>query len=270
MLVKIYVFIVFLTLLSFQTVISQELTPLDITEKFFGPDGFKEKRQYLCCEMKEYILEDSTYGQYIYPYVTRSYELIEMNDSYAVTSILYVDSVFKTNLYAYFKKEDTWKLEGVRALALTGIAGMLLMMHDSLSQDSIEAIKKINPDYEFSIENIRLELSSDKEIIEYFRKNKDKFDELLNYYISHNYQQQDDSIAKNDEQLQRLIKEALLRSIRSCERTDSSICFLIGGMLDNMVGYMYQPDSDKVPVINKSNYIIIREIGDGWYLYKTT
>lgn len=268
--VKFSIFALFI-ILGFRESFSQDLTPLEITEKFFGPDEFKEKRKYLCCDMKDYILEDSTYGQFVYPYVQRNYEIIELNDSYAVTSVLLVDSVFKTNIYAYFKKEDTWKMEGIRALAMTGIAGMLLMMHDSLSQDSIEVLKKKDPDYVYRIENIRLELSSDQEIIQYFRDNKNKFDEILNYYTSHNYHQQDDSVTKNDEKFQELVKIALLHSVRSCDRADeSSICFLIGGILDNMVGYMYQPDSSKVPVINKSNYIIIREIGNGWYLYKTT
>jgi hypothetical protein len=41
-------------------------------------------------------------------------------------------------------------------------------------------------------------------------------------------------------------------------------------MIDNTVGYFYEPDKTKIPEINPSEIIMIREIGDGWYMYKTT
>ena len=48
------------------------------------------------------------------------------------------------------------------------------------------------------------------------------------------------------------------------------INFLIGGMLDNSVGYIYVKDKNDLPEMNPSRVIMIREIGNGWYIYKTT
>ena len=48
------------------------------------------------------------------------------------------------------------------------------------------------------------------------------------------------------------------------------INFLIGGMVDNSVGYIYVKDKKDLPEMNPSRIIMIREIGNGWYIYKTT
>jgi hypothetical protein len=50
----------------------------------------------------------------------------------------------------------------------------------------------------------------------------------------------------------------------------NGINFLIGGMLDNTVGYLYVKDKNDLPEMNSDSVIMIREIGDGWYIYKTT
>jgi hypothetical protein len=46
--------------------------------------------------------------------------------------------------------------------------------------------------------------------------------------------------------------------------------FLIGGLVDNTVGLLYQPDATAVPPMHPDRIIVIKPIGNGWYLYKTT
>ena len=41
-------------------------------------------------------------------------------------------------------------------------------------------------------------------------------------------------------------------------------------MIDNTVGYLYVHDRENLPKMNPSRIIMIREIGSGWYLFKTT
>lgn len=48
------------------------------------------------------------------------------------------------------------------------------------------------------------------------------------------------------------------------------INFLIGGMVDNYVGYIYVKDKKDLPEMNADRVIMIREIENGWYIYKTT
>jgi hypothetical protein len=41
-------------------------------------------------------------------------------------------------------------------------------------------------------------------------------------------------------------------------------------MLDNTVGYLYVKDKEDLPEMTDRRVIMIREISDGWYIYKTT
>ena len=54
------------------------------------------------------------------------------------------------------------------------------------------------------------------------------------------------------------------------ESSKNNLNFLIGGITDNSVGYLYIKNKKDVPKMNPARFIMIREIGDGWYLYKTT
>jgi hypothetical protein len=45
--------------------------------------------------------------------------------------------------------------------------------------------------------------------------------------------------------------------------------FVIGGIMDNTVGFVYSP-SNKPPQISPSSYIWVEEIAAGWYLFRTT
>jgi hypothetical protein len=46
--------------------------------------------------------------------------------------------------------------------------------------------------------------------------------------------------------------------------------FLIGGLLDNTVGFIYVKNKKDLPVMSPDKIIMIREIGNGWFIYKTT
>jgi hypothetical protein len=42
------------------------------------------------------------------------------------------------------------------------------------------------------------------------------------------------------------------------------------GVVDNYVGFFWTSDPAKLPSMSPSNYIVIRDLGGGWYLYRTT
>jgi hypothetical protein len=42
------------------------------------------------------------------------------------------------------------------------------------------------------------------------------------------------------------------------------------GIVDNYVGFFWASDPKKRPSMSPSNYIVIRDLGGGWYLYRTT
>lgn len=50
--------------------------------------------------------------------------------------------------------------------------------------------------------------------------------------------------------------------------SNSSIGEMLGEVLDNTVSFFYAKDKKDLPEMNDSQVIMLREIGDGWYLYK--
>lgn len=278
----------FLILLSPLNSFSQDLkdlTPLDITERFLGKDGFSDKNLYLCCEMKPDIESDSTLGQVIADSVSRSFELLYQDSIFAVTSVELSTSKIKQNWYFYFKRDTYWVIETMRSLVMTGIAAKLVEAYENVSEDSLkrmDSLVLVKSD-SFKVKRIsilktlkqaRLELSSDKELLEYFLEHKNSFVNLVNIFTE-NFEQTENG-EKNFNEDEIIIKSldslAIHRFSFGNDFTEGKVgyCFLIGGILDNMVGFFYEPDKTKVPKISKSGFIMIREIGDGWYLYKTT
>ena len=66
------------------------------------------------------------------------------------------------------------------------------------------------------------------------------------------------------------MNKLLLRDILIDPHARGTVLYLVGGVSDNSVGYMYQPDPAKLPPVSAGYFILIRPLGNGWYLYKTT
>ncbi|HET6991691.1 MAG TPA: hypothetical protein VFJ43_10225, partial [Bacteroidia bacterium] len=73
-----------------------------------------------------------------------------------------------------------------------------------------------------------------------------------------------------DKKIKQLADKSLIRNFEYDKKYPGCIFYVIGGMVDNTVGYMYQPDPKKLPRITEKHYILIKSLGDGWYLFKTT
>ena len=130
---------------------------------------------------------------------------------------------------------------------------------------------------EFFIETSKLLLKDDRSIIDHFIDNADRFDSFLReakYRIM-----PEDFNLDEPRELPYIIeyyKKALLITNVSKEYNRAGgiypnvIFFTIGGILDDTGGYLYVEDNKDLPKIEKSKFIMIREIGNGWYFFKTT
>ena len=79
-----------------------------------------------------------------------------------------------------------------------------------------------------------------------------------------------DSTYIASKKMRKTMDKLLIRALRADRNAPGTHLYLIGGVLDNTVGYMYQPDPAKLPAISAGYFILIRPLGNGWYLYKTT
>jgi len=76
-------------------------------------------------------------------------------------------------------------------------------------------------------------------------------------------------VNKKDIEFKTKLNKILISSI-SGNKMNDIIDFSIGGMIDNSVGYFYRKDKNKLPAMSDNRYIMIKNLGDGWYLYKMT
>jgi hypothetical protein len=255
--------------------------PLLLTKRIFSRDTFPEIKKY---STHEY--EGHPNGRDFREGLKVSFTLLgkglKETDSTAVVNITLSDGHGNgADLYLHLKKDTIWKAAAFRALAMTGIIERVyydLAQLTSRQVDSIIAsphtvkkdkrMFKTRAEYNFELGNTKLVLSSDSQLISHFNKNKLKFEALKNEFMK---TAPAGTKSMKDVRVKNQMKALFIDNVRQdMEYTHGCLNFLIGGILDNAVGYMYIKDKKDVPEMSSGHFIMIREIGNGWYLYKTT
>jgi hypothetical protein len=189
--------------------------------------------------------------------------------------------------YLHFEKQAVWKMNAFRTLAMTGILEQAKIELEKMTPQQIDSLiakskkkgkEAYSPitsreEYDLQLANINLTLESDENIIRHFNANQAAFNRLKKQALH--------ELGKSSANEERSV--TLLKKVKSKYRKlfissvstggyelGNCINFLIGGMVDNTVGYLYVKDKKDVPEMNPDRVIMIREIGNGWYIYKTT
>lgn len=255
---------------------NKKFTPLELSELVYGRWGFDYNIVLpFCCDMHSLNFKDSTLGQLLPADTKRTYSLIYQDDTSAVTSIGLKIANESQDIYFYFTKLDKWHIETLRTLARTDLIRKTLLEIEKLPLDSAMKVISVHgyTDLDKYIKRNKLLLSSDDEIAEYFHNYYDKFNEIAEYILKNDFINRGKGLdsANSDSYVKQKLDSLLIDRIVPAE--DGNVFeagFQIGGILDNTAGYFYQPNPMKVPSINKLLYIIIKPLGNGWYMYKTT
>lgn len=128
-------------------------------------------------------------------------------------------------------------------------------------------------EYEYQVGKYGLIIASDNKLISHFKKNKSKFDLLKNAILLEidTLQIDHEKEIGVGESLEVNYNSLFISSINiGGWQFNNALNFVIGGMIDNTVGYLFVQKKEDLPVISPNRIIMIREIDDGWYLYKTT
>lgn len=254
---------------------SDTLTPLRLVQKYVSPNGFPEKLKYFCCEVYQEWYADSTLGQKLPPRVQRDCRLIYQDSVHATVSVWLHDSLTSRDIYFYLVKRQNWTVYALRALAMTSLAHAEIKKLDSLPPDQRGDVytKKSGHPYAFDYANLKLWTSNDTQLVSYFYANKNKFVKLQAQLKKQGYYGKSDSLlvkAIFNKKIRKAADELLIRNFEFDKKYPGCVFYLLGGMTDNTVGYFYQPDPAKVPKMTEKKFILVRPLGDGWYLFKTT
>lgn len=260
------------------------LQPLQIAEQFVAKTGWPNMRDYLSGEAAGQARRQSL-GQQIPATLQRHCQLLQQGAATAVVAVELRDSVSRSDIYLHFLRDSAttaapWKLAAVRSLAMTQLGPPMLKILANMPPAEITQYNQKHPEasHAFMLGNIRLWIGSDAEIMEHFNRYQPKFQQAARLIQSRQFFAAPLDSTLAGEQAANADAEvlALLRSLyisRVTQRTLGSpagLEFIIGGVTNNTVGLLYQPDAARVPPMSPDRVIVMKPLGHGWYLYKTT
>lgn len=272
-----FTFTFLLFLLNCLFLLSQNYEPIDLAKKLFQTD-FTDVKNYSKDEFEGHPNKsDLTKNSNL------SFKTLVQNEKNAVVNITITDSLGKGfDSYLHFEKDKIWMITAFRGLAQTGMLQQMLQEFDKMSEKDIDKMLEVEKklksptfqskeDFKLLIENTKLTLDLDDNIIKHFIDNKESF-LFLKEKIEQCKKANPNVISKEintkfDKELKALYLNSFGNNYFPCE---DCFMFTIGGMIDNTVGYFYENDKTKIPSSDPSRVIMIREIGDGWYIFKTT
>jgi len=264
-----------------QAVLAVEpLQPLQIAEQFVAPAGWPEMREYLCCEAAGQARRE-TLGQQIPTRLQRTCQLLEQGLTTAVVAVELRDAADRKDFYLHFGKEaGAWKLLAIRNLAMTHLGPPMVEILSNMPPAEVAEYDQKHPDasHAFTLGNLKLWTSADADIAAHFASNRVDFQKLLRLVQSGNYfaparpisTPTGEQAANADPAVHALLRQLFLAQVTRRE-TNCASCleFVIGGKVSSTVGLLYQPAAALLPAMDPDRLIVLKPLGEGWYLYKT-
>ncbi len=163
-------------------------------------------------------------------------------------------------LYLRRQPEHGWAIYAVRRLALTGPLEFLWR--------ELEAKAVRSPEEERLYQHLSLVLRSDAALARWLRQHISSLDRLrLLAPSGGGVSRRVNPKGQASPEVERLLEEL---NLTSAEGGNGLVKIVIGGVLDNSVGFFHSADPDLLPPISPEEFIWIEPLGSGWYLFKTT
>ena len=261
---------------------SPPLNPLQIAKRFVARGGWSPLKNYLCCEAATQA-KHQTLGQQIPAQMRRTCQLVQQGDTTAVVAVELSEPTARSDFYLHFSKRvDGWKLRAVRNLAMTHLGPPMVAILAAMSPDEVAQYDLKHPEanHAFTVGNLKLWTSTDADIAAHFLHYRPDFEEIVRLVQEGQYFSlipTENSVAVAGEQAANadpsihtlLRKLYLARITRRTTGCSSCLEFVIGGKVNSTVGLLYQPQPAQLPPMHPDHLIVLKPLGNGWYLYKT-
>lgn len=157
-----------------------------------------------------------------------------------------------TDVYFTLQREGAnWKVSALRALALTGII--------EAARDELKTKKNLNATERNELANLNLLLSLDADLKRHFTTNQSAFEQLARAADQ----------PKLSASIQVLQRQLHLNAGAPQSGKNGSRQWIVGGIIDNLVGYGYSP-SGALPPISTEDTIWVERLSPRWYFFRTT
>ncbi|MFK7787338.1 MAG: hypothetical protein AB8B56_19600 [Crocinitomicaceae bacterium] len=273
--------ITYLFFLILPTVSLSQFDPLSLAETIFARDTFPELEQHITGSYKGHPNGTDLNGG-----TKTEFLLLGQDNKTAVVNINFSDSTgISFDCYLHFIHDEVWKANAFRSLAMMKIPAKVKEELELMSDEEIDQLVEDSKngtssfpgitsreDYDYELGNLTLMLSTDQTIVDHFEKNRDAFNRVKDQILSELGEELKDesSIPAGEHHSEDLRKLLLSFAKTGGLEFGETLNFSIGGMLDNAVGYLFIPDNKSAPKMNPNRIIMIRNLGNGWYMYKTT
>jgi hypothetical protein len=268
------------------------LFPTEVVHAYFSLNGFPAKANHLCCAMDKEKFQSKTLGQSLSPRVMRTCRLIFQTSSQAVVSVWLRDAETSHDYYVYLTYEGCWKMRDIRTFQKVEETRKRLKELNALSKDQISKGLDTSSGRTLKFEqaNLELQIAPDSSIKANLKAKQKDFNALVNYLKTKKYFDSGDSLLtaiNADKKARALMDKCLIREVTRSKTNPHVFHFIIGGVGDNVVGFLYNdapspvkntPDfTDQenylhrsVPMPHENGYIIVDRIDLRWYLFKST
>lgn len=245
-----YIFCLLLLAVTSCSKVQPKQTPEQVIMAFFSPSGMPGKERYYTGEMLSIYKNEPTFGESIPTGTEIALRFLSESEGRSVFGVSLTKDGTTEDYYVYMIFETgNWKLDAVRALALTGIPAMVLQ---ELEQKPQRTSKE-----EWDLQNLKLLFKSDAELKNYVLSNIEQLERIVLLTMSE----------KSEEALSEA-RKLFIDSIQM--KSDGRVELIIGGMVDNSVGFTYVPKGKTPPPITPNHYIYVELVRDCWYVFKTT
>lgn len=258
-----------------------------IIHQIFGPSrGSVDLAPYIGGEL---VMPDANQPDLAnHPFVDSSdavsIRALERNPDKIIYAVFVRNKDAQADIYCYMKRNTkAWQLVAIRSLATYGVTEAFV--------SELEKKPTLSGKERWELAKARLTVSSDSALKAYFWAHQATYSRILKML---SYRRASDSLPLTDKRrLERGYLERLDTLSREIGKVEDSLLtrggpslylsdcpgtsvFMVGGLLDNAVGYAYLPDSCTVPSMwqsaesHGSGVIYIERIAPQWYLFKTT
>lgn len=265
-----------ISIFSFASVLFYaQKTPLEIAEFILSNKDSKEKYQKYLYENRSIELDYKRDKKQDY---SLSYREFKVEDNYTVVDVTAKNSDNeKYDFYLYFRKDkNEWKLFDAQKLPNRTFS--YVAFSKDLNEKKVDSIIQSKGEYRLFtsqeqfdyIKSIySLGMKSDDEIIQHFKGLKPKFLALKNDFLKFKKTNLEYSDSEKSLKFGNAYEKLTLSEIDEfLPFTRNTIAFVICRNQNSAVGYFYTEKTNEITIIDPGGMLFIREIGDGWYLFK--
>ncbi|SHE55558.1 hypothetical protein [Chryseobacterium vrystaatense] len=249
-------------------------TPLEISKLVLSNRDHREKYQQYIFENRDIDLKYEREKNTDYSLGYREFNDLE---NYKVVDVTATDkNNGKYDFYLYFVKvKNEWKM--FDAQKLPDITFAYVAFTKGLTEEQIDAVLKSKEEqkpftsraqFNYIKSIYDLGNSSDDELIEHFTKFKSQFNALKDEFIKFRTLHSDYTNSEKNQRFENDCQKLTISEINEyLPFTRNTLAFVICNMENNAVGYFYA-GKNPVTAIDPGGMLFIREIGEGWYLFK--